>query len=560
MKNLGKRGRSSLVGPGVALLLLGLATAASAATITVSGTGDTSAVDGVVTLREAIASINGAANINADVVAVGAYGTNDTIHFAIGTGVQTIALGFSLPAITKPVVIDGTTQPGFAGTPLIVLDGVSAGGGAIGLQVNGGNSTVRGLVIDRFGLDGIRLSTNGANTIAGNYIGIDATGTLARGNGTGSGLRVILDSNNNVIGGTAVADRNVISGGTNISISGPSGTLIEGNYIGTNAAGTAAIAGNGYSIDVAGTNTTIGGTTGTTPGGPCTGACNLISGNQIGPVLESGSTGTQILGNLIGTNAAGTGALGNVIHGIESASSVNVIGGVTAAARNVIAFNGEKGVHISQGTANAILGNSIFGNVGLGIDLLPDGVTPNDPGDPDEGSNNLQNFPVISSVSIVAGNVTIGGSLNSTAGIQFRLEFFSNTSCNAASPNDFGEGQTFLGFVNVTTDGSGNATFNPTFPIPGGQTVITATATDPENNTSEFSQCPAAVVTATPTPTATSTPTTTPTPTQTSSVPTATATRISTPVAAVVPTASTGALVLLGLALAASAIFLVRRS
>ncbi len=553
MKNLGKRGRSSLVGPGVALLLLGLATAASAATITVSGTGDTSAVDGVVTLREAIASINGAANINADVVAVGAYGTNDTIHFAIGTGVQTIALGFSLPAITKPVVIDGTTQPGFAGRPLIVLDGVSAGGGAIGLQVNGGNSTVRGLVIDRFSLDGIRLSTNGANTIAGNYIGIDATGTLARGNGTG--LRVILNSNNNVIGGTAVADRNVISGGTNISISGPSGTLIEGNYIGTNAAGTAAIAGNSYSIDVAGTNTTIGGTTGTTPGGPCTGACNLISGNQIGPVLESGSTGTQILGNLIGTNAAGTGALGNVIHGIESASSVNVIGGVTAAARNVIAFNGEKGVHISQGTANAILGNSIFGNVGLGIDLLPDGVTPNDPGDPDEGSNNLQNFPVISSVSIVAGNVTIGGSLNSTAGIQFRLEFFSNTSCNAASPNDFGEGQTFLGFVNVTTDGSGNATFNPTFPIPGGQTVITATATDPDNNTSEFSRCPTGgvIATATPTSTATSTPTSTPT-----NTPTRTPTVGQAP-AAVVPTLTPSMLGLLALALAGAALYLMKR-
>ena len=566
------------------LFLLGAAAAASGATITVTGNGDTIAVDGLVTLREAIASINAGANINADVVAVGAYGTSDTINFSIGTGVQTIAVtGSQLPAITKPVVINGTTQPGFAGTPLIVLDGVGLVGVVNGLTVSGGSSTVRGLVIDRFGSGGgagIELRTNGGNTVAGNYIGINAAGTAASGNG--NGVQIILSSNGNIIGGTTVADRNVISGnGDGVFISLPSGTIIEGNYIGTNAAGTAAVA-NGFGIEVFAPNTTIGGTTGTTPGGPCTGACNLISGNiAFGVELDSISSGTQVLGNLIGTNAAGTGPLGNAADGISSISSNNLIGGVTAAARNVIAFNGATGITIRPNfpdvIGNAILGNSIFGNFRIGIDLgESDGVTPNDTGDADTGANNLQNFPVISSVSIVAGNVTIGGSLNSTAATQFRVEFFSNASCNAASPSDFGEGQTFLGFVNVTTNGSGDAAFNPTFPIPGGQTVITATATDPNNNTSEFSQCfPSGVVTATPTLTSTATPTstrtTTPTTTPTLAVPTATATptqpaptatRTSAPVpvAVAVPTASTGALVLLGLVLAAAALFLVRRS
>src|SRR5216684_1061562 len=111
------KGETIIRNPTVALALavvalLCMARGASAATITVTGTGDTIAVDGVVTLREAITSINNAANLNADVVAVGAYGTSDTINFNIsGAGVHTIALTAVLPAIVKPVTIDGYTQP-----------------------------------------------------------------------------------------------------------------------------------------------------------------------------------------------------------------------------------------------------------------------------------------------------------------------------------------------------------------------------------------------------------------------------------------------------------------
>src|SRR5581483_867788 len=126
-------------------------------------------------------------------------------------------------------------------------------------------------------------------------------------------------------------------------------------------------------------------------------------------------------------------------------------------------------------TGNAVLGNSIYNNAGLGIDLNNSGVTPNDLGDADSGSNNQQNFPVLTSASSTTTSTTITGTLNSTANSIFRVEFFANVT---ADPTGFGEGQTYLGFTNVTTDGSGNASFSVTLPqaTPAGRTV-TATAT-----------------------------------------------------------------------------------
>src|SRR5207249_4497035 len=108
------------------------------------------------------------------------------------------------------------------------------------------------------------------------------------------------------------------------------------------------------------------------------------------------------------------------------------------------------------GNGVRILGNSIFGNAGLGIDLDANGLTPNDLGDPDTGSNNLQNFPVLTQVTNSSGMTTIKGTLNSKANTMFRIEFFGNA---AIDPTDFGEGKTFLGFVDATTNGSGNVSF-----------------------------------------------------------------------------------------------------
>jgi uncharacterized repeat protein (TIGR01451 family) len=183
-------------------------------------------------------------------------------------------------------------------------------------------------------------------------------------------------------------------------------------------------------------------------------------------------------------------------------SAVGAIGGTTAGQGNVIA-NNLGGVDVVIGnstirpTSNAsILGNSIYGNgAQLGINLdFPQAVTPNDPGDADTGANNLQNFPVLTTAAPGGGNVAISGSLNSTANTTFRVEFFGSPTC---STSGFGEGKDFLGFQDVTTDGSGNVAFGPlSLPLPVADTVFTATATDPAGNTSEFSACLGSGVTA----------------------------------------------------------------
>ena len=223
------------------------------------------------------------------------------------------------------------------------------------------------------------------------------------------------------------------------------------------------------------------------------GAGNLISGNRFdGVLIDHGSMENLVLGNYIGTHVNSADTLGNGRHGvhIEGASN-NTVGGASVEARNVIAHNDGSGVLVSASTGDAILGNSIFSNGGLGIDLVPNGVTPNDTGDEDTGPNRLQNFPMLIAATGGATAITIKGILSSTPNAQFRLEFFSNSTCG---PSGHGEGERFLGFTNKTTDASGNTTFAVTFSTSARVgNFITATATDPDNNTSEFSNCAAVV-------------------------------------------------------------------
>jgi hypothetical protein len=167
----------------------------------------------------------------------------------------------------------------------------------------------------------------------------------------------------------------------------------------------------------------------------------------------------------------------------------NVIGGTAAGAGNVISGNGWNGVSVidAGSTGNAILSNSIYSNAGLGIDLAGDGVTLNDLFDADSGPNNIQNFPILNPVKNTAKGILIQGALLSTRNTTFRLEFFSNNSCD---PSGYGEGQIYLGSVNVKTNSTGHVNFKVTLPVvlPAGK-YVTATSTDPSNNTSEFSQC-----------------------------------------------------------------------
>ena len=234
-----------------------------------------------------------------------------------------------------------------------------------------------------------------------------------------------------------------------------------------------------------------------TIGGTTAASRNIISANGDNGILLQ-SSNILIQGNYIGTDVNGTADLGNGASGIFVQNSNDTIGGTVAGAGNVIAFNGQKnagitnssGVYlINSGTGDAILGNSIFSNAGLGIDLPSSTensfrVTPNDLGDADTGANNLQNFPVLETLSSGGGMTNITGRLNSASSTTYRIEFFGN---DALDPSSYGEGQIFLGFKNVTTNASGNANFTAMVPQVAAGQRVTATATDPMGNTSEFS-------------------------------------------------------------------------
>ncbi|MGH3148821.1 MAG: Calx-beta domain-containing protein, partial [Rubrobacter sp.] len=200
------------------------------------------------------------------------------------------------------------------------------------------------------------------------------------------------------------------------------------------------------------------------------------------------ATGNEVVGNYLGTDASGTRGLGNSYGVFISDTPGNTIGGTTAGAGNVISANDYEGVYVSDdgATANRILSNSIFNNAGLGIDLFgTDGPTPNDPGDPDTGPNNLQNFPVLTSAKTVSANTTIRGTLDSTPNKSFLIQFFSSPT---PDPSGYGEGKRLLGQKAVTTDAAGKVSFTYTTPtgVPVGQ-AISATATGAAN-TSEFSR------------------------------------------------------------------------
>lgn len=325
----------------------------------------------------------------------------DMITFNIpGTGVRTISLTSDLPDITQPVTIDGYSQPGAKPNTLvngnnavllIELNGAGAGASAKGLQIMAPNCIIKGLVINRFAVDGVRISGAPAkvNRIEGCFIGTNAAGTAALANGD-DGVQVEAGARNNIIGGITPAARNLISG-------------------------------------------------------------NRSDGIQLG---DPGTIGNRVQGNFIGTNKAGTKAIGNE-DGVEckDGASSNLIGGTTSSASNYIAFNRKDGVLIKASAAgtpikNQIRRNLIFNNKGLGINLQASTeanstVTLNDTNDVDTGANARQNFPVITEVSSNSTTTTIRFTLNSvpstsTVSQKFAIEFFSSPSEDSSH---FGEGK-----------------------------------------------------------------------------------------------------------------------
>lgn len=198
--------------------------------------------------------------------------------------------------------------------------------------------------------------------------------------------------------------------------------------------------------------------------------CTITNNRDAGIRLAGGTDG-RIVGSTIAGNRIGVDVL--------DTSNAILIG-------NTLTGNGTALALFGSGVGTSLSGNSIFNNVGLGIDLGKNGVTPNDPGDFDSGPNNGQNFPVLTSAASSGGSTTIVGTLDSTANHTFVVEFFSNATTD---PSGFGEGETPLGTTQATTNAGGQASFVATLPAgvaPGHS--ISSTATDRAGNTSEFSR------------------------------------------------------------------------
>ena len=322
---------------------------------------------------------------------------------------------------------------------------------------------------------------------------------------------------NNRIGGPTVQERNVISGygrygeeglptGTHVEVSGASGTVIEGNYIGTTEDGMASAGQRGPGGVFIGKDASATTLRGNLISGLRVPGIDHYQGQVFGVAVDVAwnASGTVIAGNRIGPNAAGTGVIGNV-NGVlvEYTPSTTPptgtrIGGPGSEDANLITASENSGIRVSpQVQGVTIQGNSIFGNgvvnpAGLGIDLLPPssaiGVTPNDTLDPDTGANGLQNFPDIAGAERTADGIAVHGSFNSLPNSDFRLEFFSSSVCGNSG---FGEGAAFLGSTLVHTDAGGNASFDVSFESSVGDgSVATATATHlASGSTSEFSAC-----------------------------------------------------------------------
>lgn len=494
--------------------------------------GDSNTVGGTSAGDRNIISGNGLAGVRIEGVssAAGGANNNEVLGNYIGTDINGTGDLGNLDVGVYIVGIENDADDNIIGGTASGAGNLIAGNGAVGVSILGGQAD--------------------DNVVQGNYIGTDVNGTVAMPNDSGGVM--ITDAEANTIGGTSTAARNLISGNAGIGISiingdddgDADGNVIRGNYIGTEVSGTAVLSNTLTGVVIMdAANNDIGGTSG--------GASNLISGNgEYGVIImEDGATGNDVQGNfigtdfdgdavipnqgagvlitnassntvggataaagnlisgnvlqgvrlisaytntvrsnLIGTQAGGTSPLGNGSHGVVIADGDDNIIGVDGVSPqgNTIAYNSGDGVFVFSGAGNQILSNSIFDNDELGIDLGNDNVvTPNDDDDPDTGANNLQNFPVLTTAS-VDGNTTIEGVLNSTASTQFTVQFFANTACD---PSGFGEGRTYLATDTTTTDGAGDAAISVT--VAGDLTgqFITATATDPDDNTSEFSNC-----------------------------------------------------------------------
>ncbi|HWO56141.1 MAG TPA: thrombospondin type 3 repeat-containing protein [bacterium] len=388
-------------------------------------------------------------------------------------------------------------QGNYVGTDITGSVAIPNGGAGIRVfdagAVVGGSLPGEGNLVSGNAGDGVVMTTSSlpsvGTIIRGNRIGTDAAGTVDLGNG-GNGVFIGIAGVR--VGDTLPNGRNLISGngrhGVYFDFSGSASTVLNGNLIGTDASGLSAIANDSSGVFVdASDNILI--------GGYQTADRNLIAGHpQYGIVVYgAGAQNNTIAGNWIGLSDDG-GALSNGLGGILLlGAQSNTIGGIASGA-NRIAYNGGPGVIVdnlgSDGLGNLIVYNEIRDHSRLGIDLNYDDVTANDSADADSGPNQLQNYPVCTLATYFPDDdeLRLRGFINTNPGASVRIDVYANDACD---PLGHGEGQYYLGSFNLITDASGLADFD-TVLVPGAGSLVghavTATATR-SSNTSEFSQC-----------------------------------------------------------------------
>lgn len=523
-------------------------------------------------------------------------------------GIQTIHLLTDVASISNTVAIDGSTQPGYnqnGGGPLIEIAGFPAANSLL-LKTTATHSSVKAITFNRWGDAALNISAD-ACSLSGCWFGLNNTGTAADSEGYG----VYVFGKHCLIGGHAPATRNVFGGmGSGIMILSPAADdTVCGNYVGTDVTGSVGIPMTVDCIEISNAKRIVIGGPGAYDGNlisasaqagvevysnpPVTngdgvrfyrnfigtdasgqraipnlgdgirldqpyniigdiGMGNVISGNHQSGIYIDGpqnSHDNYIAGNKIGVSADGTIPVGNFYEGIYiDTSDNNFIGGSLADGSGNLIGGNQDGIYVT-GTNNIIQGNAIgtsfngaldlghrqvglslygdnttvggLGNLGniiaknqyggirvhslenpiransifdnhqeLGIDLLdatPFGVTPNDSLDGDSGGNYLQNFPVITAVSRVGAQVRLQGRYSSEPNSSYTLDFYSNRQCNALGN---GEGESWLGAVGVSTNASGLGTFDVSYNlIAVVGNIFTCTATDFIGDTSEFSPC-----------------------------------------------------------------------
>jgi hypothetical protein len=359
------------------------------ATFTVSNTNDS----GAGSLRQALLDANATPGL-------------DTIDFSIGAGAQTIVPQSPLPFLTDPVLLDGTAQPGHAGTPLIDLGGLAMGA-ANGLVVTAGGTLVRGPAVTDFGGIGILLAQNGGDVVVSNAVG-------APNQANAFGV-VVAGGNADQVAGNVI-DGNQFYG---LTLASTSNDVVAGNLIGVNAADTAAADNGaaGVTLEGAATGNVVSGT--------------VVGGNKVFGVLlyGPGVTGNVLAGNSVGLNPAGT-ALGNGFAGVAlgAGAAGNMVGGPTAAYRNVISGNTADGVYVEgAGTNNNVIESDHVGTNAAGTGAVGNG---NGVVIQDGAANNLVGGDVISgngndgvvlqgagTAGNVVGSCLVGSSAASTAAL-----------------------------------------------------------------------------------------------------------------------------------------------